>query len=81
MRRRRMLDVTARRMTVAEARAAGLLDTKPATSRRRTTRETAPRDGAVTVCVDCGARFTTDDDETRHVAATRHARYQLELPL
>ena len=73
--------MTARRMTVAEARAAGLLDTAKPTGRRRTTRETAPRDGAVTVCVDCGQRFTTDAAETRHVAATRHARYQLELPL
>jgi hypothetical protein len=29
----------------------------------------------VSTCHDCGEQFTTDAAETRHVAATFHARY------
>ena len=39
-----------------------------------------PRARAVSVCHDCGERFTTDAAETRHVAATFHARYEQEQP-
>jgi hypothetical protein len=62
-------------MTVAEYRA---LVAAPA--RKRTTRKALPRDGAVTVCHDCGVRFTTNATaETCHVATTGHNRYELQL--
>ena len=44
----------------------------------RTTRKVA-RGPYVSECFDCGEAFTTQAAETRHVAATRHARYQLTL--
>lgn len=62
-------------LTEAEARRLGFT----AKARARPTRRTEPRAGAVTVCHVCGERFSTDAAETRHVEATRHARYQLEL--
>jgi len=65
------------RMTVAEAKAAGLLDPKP--GKKRTTRKAAPRDKAVSRCVMCGETFTTDAAEGRHLVATRHARYETPL--
>jgi hypothetical protein len=34
----------------------------------------------VSTCHDCGERFDTDAAETRHVAATLHARYDQETP-
>jgi hypothetical protein len=66
------------RMTVAEAKAAGLLDGTTATGRpkkKRTTQKSSPRNKSVTVCVQCGERFTTDAAETRHVDSTGHPRY------
>lgn len=45
---------------------------------RRTTRRAVPRDRAVSVCHTCGATFDTDAAETRHVAATSHARYDCD---
>lgn len=63
-------------LTATEARRLGI--TAPA-GRPRTTRKTEPRGGAVTTCHRCGARFTTDAAEARHVVETHHARYQLEL--
>lgn len=58
---------------------AGDLGLPVAPAKVRTTRKTAPRGGAITVCHDCGERFETDAGETRHVETTHHARYQLEL--
>jgi hypothetical protein len=59
-------------LTAAEARRLGIDVPAP---RRRTTRRALPRAGSVSVCHTCGERFTTDAAETRHVAATFHARY------
>ena len=64
-------------MTVAEARAAGLLDRSP--GRKRTTRKAAPRAGAVSRCVVCGVTFTTDAAEGRHMETERHWRYETVL--
>jgi hypothetical protein len=62
-------------LTAAQARALGLDVPAP---RPRLTRRTVPRARSVSVCHACGARFDTDAAETRHVAATFHARYQME---
>lgn len=45
---------------------------------RRTTRRAVPRDRAVSTCHACAEQFTTDAAETRHVAATLHARYDTD---
>jgi hypothetical protein len=63
-------------LTAAQARALGLNVPAP---RPRPTRRALPRERAVSVCHACGERFTTDAAETRHVAATLHARYQTEI--
>lgn len=63
------------RMSETEARRAGLLPPKKA----RTTRKTEPRGGAESRCHTCGATFTTDAAETRHVEDTRHARYESNI--
>ena len=76
--------MTGVRLTKAEIRALGInpdeydaVVSTPRSSRRRT-RQTAPgRYGSE--CHDCGAVFTTQAAETRHVAHTGHARYQLTL--
>ena len=66
-------------LTAAQARALGIGNTLPIVpARKRTTRRAVPRGRAVSVCQACGARFDTDAAETRHVAATLHARYQME---
>jgi len=63
-------------LTPAQARALGITNTLPMVpARKRTTRKTVPRDGAVTVCHTCGQTFTTDAAETRHVGPG-HYRFQ-----
>jgi uncharacterized C2H2 Zn-finger protein len=66
-----------KQMSLAEAKAEGLLDGKP--KLKRTTRQTAPRNGAPSRCTACGTVFTTDASETRHVEETGHARYETVL--
>ena len=64
------------RMTVAQARAAGLLDPPKG---KRTTRRQAARDGAVSRCATCGETFTTNAAEDRHTLTERHYRYEIPL--
>lgn len=64
------------RMTIAEAKAAGLLD---GPKKKRTTRKTAPRDGAPTRCCTCGLVVTTTAAEERHTLETRHYRWEMPL--
>jgi hypothetical protein len=77
------------RMTRAQARAAGVPDARdgrvsPA-SRAVNPGNVKPRrrqpEPYATVCHDCGERFTSQAAETRHLNATKHACYQLELVL
>lgn len=77
--------MTAARLTAAQARRLGIgagaaaptpTPTPPAVTRRR--RRPEPY---ATTCHDCGERFTTQADETRHLETTTHRRYQLELAL
>lgn len=63
-----------KQMTLAEAKAEGLLDGK--VRLKRTTRKTAPRDGAVTHCVTHDESFTRDADENRHAAAHHGCRLE-----
>ena len=64
-------------MTVAEARALGLLDkiadAKPVKVRSRRT----ARGPYFTVCATCGTEFHTQASEDRHLNETRHARYEI----
>lgn len=62
------------RMSEAEARRAGLLPGKPA--KKRTTRKSEPRNGAVSRCVKCDATFSGDAAETRHVEQEHHHRFE-----
>lgn len=62
-------------MTVAEAKAAGLLD---APKKKRTTRQAEPRNGAESHCVTHDERFTSDAAETRHV--NEHHACRIEFP-
>jgi hypothetical protein len=63
------------RLTEREARRAGLLAAKAT----RTTRRTAPREkGTTSLCVGCGATFTTIAAEDRHVALG-HNRFESVL--
>lgn len=64
-----------KQMTTAEAREAGLLNASK-TRKPRTTRKTEPRNGAESRCVACGATFTSDAAETKHVEVTHHSRYE-----
>lgn len=64
-------------LTAAQARALGL-DTPATRARPRTTRRALPRDRTPSTCHACGERFDTDAAETRHVAATLHARYDTD---
>ena len=67
--------MTAARLTTAEARALGIdVEAK----RTRTTRRTA-RAPYHTRCMSCGAVFTTQASEDRHVSAG-HARFELVIP-
>jgi hypothetical protein len=61
------------RMTVAEAKAAGLLDSP---KKKRTTRKALPRDGAKSRCHACGEIFTTTAAEERHTLDARHYRFE-----
>lgn len=63
-----------REMTLAEARAEGLLDGK--SKLKRTTRRSAPRGGAESRCVTHGESFTTDAAENRHVDAHHGCRLE-----
>lgn len=64
-------------MTIAEAKAAGLLDGKP--KLKRTTQKHAPRHGAQTRCVRCGTVFTTEAAERRHSDEQAHHRFEMIL--
>lgn len=75
-------EVTAH-LSVAQARALGIdIDADRAAhvaaTRPRRTRRALARDGARSTCHSCGATFTTDAAETRHVADTGHHRYETE---
>jgi hypothetical protein len=59
-------------LTEAQARALGLKAPKTPSKRKKG----MARAGAVTRCVECGATFTGDAAETRHLNETRHARYE-----
>lgn len=69
-------------LTAAEARALGI-DTDAdraahvAATQPRRTRRALPGHG-VSACHTCGEAFTSDAAETRHVAATFHARYDTD---
>jgi hypothetical protein len=66
-------------LTAAQARALGIMNTLPVVvPHKRTTRKALPRERAMSVCHTCGERFTSDAAETRHVAATLHARYDTD---
>jgi hypothetical protein len=83
--------VTAIRLTEAQAKAYGIrapadaaVVASPVPARARARRGGDTRAEPVpyhTVCHDCGEHFTVRAVETRHVNATRHARYELELTL
>lgn len=62
-------------MTVAEAKAAGLLD---APKGKRTTRKAEPRNGSLSRCLTHGGEFTGDAAETRHV--NEHHGCRIEFP-
>jgi hypothetical protein len=63
------------RLTAAEARALGLA---PSSSRSRTTRRSAPGPYRTT-CHTCSTFFASQADEDRHLDATGHPRYTLDL--
>ena len=60
-------------LSPAEARRLGIEGAPKV--RKRTTRKSAPRAGAVSQCTSCGERFTTDAGEDAHVASG-HARFE-----
>ena len=62
-------------LTAAQARQLGL--DVPTTS-KRTTRKTAPGPYH-TRCHNCGELFTTRAGEDRHLDATHHPRYEVQL--
>ena len=69
------LRVTAAKLTPAEARRLGIdVPAKPA----RTTRKTAAGPYH-TRCRECGAEFTSEAAEDRHIVEHHHARYELVL--
>lgn len=61
-------------MSEAEARRAGLIKGKPSSRKRAD----GGRQGAVSRCATegCGATFTSDVLEDRHLAETGHGRYE-----
>ena len=64
-------------MTVAEARALGLLD-QVASARPVKVRSRRTAKGAYfTVCMACGIEFHTMAAEDRHLKETRHYRYEI----
>ena len=72
-------------LTAAQAKALGIkagegdvvagASKSPARTRQRRT----ARGPYASECFDCGATFDTQASETRHLNATRHARYQLQF--
>lgn len=66
-----------REMTLAEAKAEGLLDGKP--KPRRATQKHAPRNGSLSRCCHCPETFTTEASERRHNEQTGHSRFEMEL--
>ena len=62
-------------MTVAEAKAAGLLDAKP----QRSTKRAAPRGGSWSRCCTCGEIFTGETSERRHSDDNGHHRFEMVL--
>lgn len=66
-----------RTMTLAQARAEGLLDGKAKTT--RTTRKTEPRAGARSHCLTHDEWFTTDAAENQHVDTVGGA-HRIEFP-
>ena len=63
-----------RQMTLAEAKAEGLLDGKAKI--KRTTRKSEPRNGAESHCLTHDERFTTDAAENRHVDSHNGCRLE-----
>lgn len=61
-------------MTVAEARAAGLLDQKPASKKKA-----SPRGKDPTRCHKCGELCPGETAEKRHNEQTGHARFEWPL--
>ena len=74
--------MTAVKLTPAQARALGIdppdAVTAASAPARRARRPAGPAHYH-TVCHNCGEVFTTQAAETRHLDATRHARYELVL--
>lgn len=68
-----------KQMTLAEAKAEGLLDGKP--KLRRTTKRSEPRNGAPSRCCTpgCGEIFTGEMAETRHMTDCGHHRFECVL--
>jgi hypothetical protein len=66
-------------LTAAQARALGIPAADASPARPRAARRALPRGRAVSTCHTCGEQFTTYAAETRHVAATLHARYRLDI--
>ena len=69
--------MTAVALTAKQAKALGITATDPTPS--TPTRRRRARSPYSTVCHDCGETFTTQAAETRHLDATRHCRYQLDI--
>lgn len=64
-------------MTLAEAKAEGLLDGKP--KLKRATQKHAPRNGSLSRCVKCDAVFSTEAAERRHSDEERHHRFEMVI--
>jgi hypothetical protein len=79
-------EVTAVRLTAAQAKKLGVFDQGPADTfpdikppKKRTTRRTVKGAPYFTICKACGMEFRTVASEDRHLNETRHARYELVL--
>lgn len=63
-----------KQMTLAEAKAEGLLDGK--VKLKRTTKRVEPRNGAPSRCCTCGEIFTGETAEARHMTNCGHHRFE-----